>query len=162
LLSGLEALLEMGADRVDIFSDSQLVVQQIKGEMQCMDGTLNEYREKCLEMLSNVEERNISYVSREKNVIANMLAQQALGYDVREGKFEVKTTPGTSSIMAQEIRNGVDHNTKLGKVDGRVRLMDRIKAQILQTMQQTMANIQQAQGHQPAPQPQQRDKLGEF
>jgi hypothetical protein len=33
---------------------------------------------------------------------------------------------------------------------------------MLQTMQQTMANMQQAQGHQPAPQPQPRDKLGEF
>jgi hypothetical protein len=29
-----------------------------------------------------------------------------------------------------------------------------IQAQMLQTMQQTMANMQQAQGHQPAPQPQ--------
>jgi hypothetical protein len=29
-------------------------------------------------------------------------------------------------------------------------------------MQQTMANMQQAQGHQPALQPQPRDKLGEF
>jgi hypothetical protein len=29
-------------------------------------------------------------------------------------------------------------------------------------MQRTMANMQQAQGHQPAPQPQPRDKLGEF
>jgi hypothetical protein len=37
-----------------------------------------------------------------------------------------------------------------------------MQAQMLQTMQQTMANMQQAQGHQPAPQPQQRDKLGEF
>jgi hypothetical protein len=37
-----------------------------------------------------------------------------------------------------------------------------MQAQMLQTMQQTMANIQQAQGHQPAPQPQPRDKLGEF
>jgi hypothetical protein len=34
--------------------------------------------------------------------------------------------------------------------------------QMLQTMQQTMANMQQAQGHQPAPQPQQHNKLGEF
>jgi hypothetical protein len=34
--------------------------------------------------------------------------------------------------------------------------------QMLQTMQQTMANMQQAQGHQPALQPQQRAKLGEF
>jgi hypothetical protein len=37
-----------------------------------------------------------------------------------------------------------------------------MQAQMLQTMQQTMANMQQAQGHQPAPQPQQHDKLGEF
>jgi hypothetical protein len=37
-----------------------------------------------------------------------------------------------------------------------------IQAQMLQTMQQTMANMQQAQRHQPAPQPQQRDKLREF
>jgi hypothetical protein len=35
-------------------------------------------------------------------------------------------------------------------------------AQMLQTMQQTMANMQQSQGNQPAPQPQPRDKLGEF
>jgi hypothetical protein len=37
-----------------------------------------------------------------------------------------------------------------------------MQAQMLQTIQQTMANMQQAQGHQPAPQPQPRDKLGEF
>jgi hypothetical protein len=37
-----------------------------------------------------------------------------------------------------------------------------MQALMLQTMQQTMANMQQAQGHQPAPQPQHRDKLGEF
>jgi hypothetical protein len=29
-----------------------------------------------------------------------------------------------------------------------------MQAQMLQTMQQTMANMQQAKGHQPAPQPQ--------
>jgi hypothetical protein len=33
---------------------------------------------------------------------------------------------------------------------------------MLQTMQQTMVNMQQAQGQQPAPQPQQRDEHGEF
>jgi hypothetical protein len=37
-----------------------------------------------------------------------------------------------------------------------------MQAKMLQTMQQTMANMQQAQGYQPAPQPQQHDKLGEF
>jgi hypothetical protein len=37
-----------------------------------------------------------------------------------------------------------------------------MQSQILQTMQQTMANMQQAQGHQPVPQPQPHDKLGDF
>jgi hypothetical protein len=37
-----------------------------------------------------------------------------------------------------------------------------MQAQMLQTMQQTMANMEQAQGYQPVPQPQPRDKLGEF
>jgi hypothetical protein len=37
-----------------------------------------------------------------------------------------------------------------------------MQAQMLQNMQHTMANMHQVQGHQPAPQPQQRDKLGEF
>jgi hypothetical protein len=37
-----------------------------------------------------------------------------------------------------------------------------MQAQMMQTMQLTMVNMQQAQGHQPTPQPQQHDKLGEF
>jgi hypothetical protein len=37
-----------------------------------------------------------------------------------------------------------------------------MQAQMLQTMQQTMANIQQAPQYQPVPQQQPRDKLGEF
>jgi hypothetical protein len=37
-----------------------------------------------------------------------------------------------------------------------------MQAQMLQTMQQTIANMQQVQGHQPTPQPQQRDKLREL
>jgi hypothetical protein len=37
-----------------------------------------------------------------------------------------------------------------------------MQAQMLQTMQQTMANMHQGQGHQQAPQPHPHDKLGEF
>jgi hypothetical protein len=37
-----------------------------------------------------------------------------------------------------------------------------MQAQMLQTMQQTMANMQHAPQYQSVPQPQQHDKLGEF
>jgi hypothetical protein len=43
LISSLEVLLDMGVDKVDIYGDSQLVVQQIRGESQCMDETLSRY-----------------------------------------------------------------------------------------------------------------------
>jgi hypothetical protein len=37
-----------------------------------------------------------------------------------------------------------------------------MQAQMLQNMQQTIVTMQNAQGHQPTPQPQAQDKLGEF
>jgi hypothetical protein len=45
LLFGLELLNCMGVKHVNAFGDSQLVVQQILEEYQCLDGTLNSYLE---------------------------------------------------------------------------------------------------------------------
>jgi hypothetical protein len=47
LLFGLELLNCMGVKHVRAFGDSQLVVQQILEEYQCLDVTLNSYLEKC-------------------------------------------------------------------------------------------------------------------
>jgi ribonuclease HI len=47
LLFGLELLNYMGVTHVKIFGDSQLVVQQILGEFQCLDGMLNDCLERC-------------------------------------------------------------------------------------------------------------------
>jgi hypothetical protein len=46
LLFGLELLDYMGVKHVREFGDSQLVVQQILEEYQCLDHTLNSYLEK--------------------------------------------------------------------------------------------------------------------
>jgi hypothetical protein len=51
LLSGLELLINMGARKVEVFSDSQLVIQQINGSNQCLDGVLNEYKEECTKVM---------------------------------------------------------------------------------------------------------------
>jgi hypothetical protein len=127
LLNRLEILLDLGLDRAEIFSDSQLVVHQMKGEMQCMDGTLNEYRERCLEMMGHLKEVHISHVSRKENAIANMLAQQASGYCVEDGKFEVRVAPRVGNAMVHEIENEVDNDIKAGRVDWRTELMEYIK-----------------------------------
>jgi ribonuclease HI len=44
-LYNLEYLKDMGVKDVNLFCDSKLVVQQMRGENQCLDGTLNAYRD---------------------------------------------------------------------------------------------------------------------
>jgi ribonuclease HI len=68
LLSGLGVLADMEAWNVMIFGDSKLVVQQVTGGNQCLDGTLNMYREKCLEILEELDSYRIVHVSRDNNV----------------------------------------------------------------------------------------------
>jgi ribonuclease HI len=41
LLHGLEFLRDLEERDVDMFGDSNLIVQQIKGDSQCLDGVLN-------------------------------------------------------------------------------------------------------------------------
>jgi hypothetical protein len=41
LLHGLEYLRDLGARDVDVFGDSNLIMQQIRGDSQCLDGVLN-------------------------------------------------------------------------------------------------------------------------
>jgi ribonuclease HI len=100
LLIGLELLTDMGAKNVEIFGDSKLVVQQVNDESQCFDGTLNEYREKCLGILSRLKKFSVGHIPRGSNVRANTLAQQASGYDVRRGKFQVRQRSTMGTVLA--------------------------------------------------------------
>jgi ribonuclease HI len=47
LLYGLEYLIRMGVKDVEAYGDSLLVVNQVKGKNQCLDGILNSYKDKC-------------------------------------------------------------------------------------------------------------------
>jgi ribonuclease HI len=74
-LHGLEYLRDLGARDVDVFGDSNLIVQQIRGESQCLDGVLNSYRERCLDIVKLFDMFSIKYIPREENSKANRLAQ---------------------------------------------------------------------------------------
>jgi hypothetical protein len=89
LLHRLEYLKDMGVRDVDAFGDSQLVVQQVRRESQCLDGILNSYCEQCLDMIKTLDTFSIKHIPREENRKANLLAQQASGYMVMRGVFSV-------------------------------------------------------------------------
>jgi hypothetical protein len=65
----------------------------------------------------------------------------------------------TRNRGANENNNNKHTNPPLPPTLEQVLIM---QAQMLQTMQQTMVNMQQAQGQYQAPQLPQRDRLGEF
>jgi hypothetical protein len=90
----------MGVTVVEALGDSKLVVQQINGESQCLDETLNCYRDKCLDIIKTLEVFHISHISREENRKANELAQQAFGYEIKRGLLIVEERP---TIMLEYV-----------------------------------------------------------
>src|SRR6185312_11824169 len=90
LLFGLEILQSMGVKHAEVFGDSLLVVQQVSKVCQCYNGSLNTYLDKCLEIISSFDEFVIRHLPREENGQANALAQQASGYNIRKGKFNIR------------------------------------------------------------------------
>jgi ribonuclease HI len=86
-LHGLEYLRDLGARYVDVFGDSNLIVQQIRGDSQCLDGVLNSYRDRCLDIIKLFDMFSIKRIHREKNSRSHRLVQQALGYVVTQGVF---------------------------------------------------------------------------
>jgi ribonuclease HI len=93
LLFGLQCLVDMGVKDIDAFGDSLLVVQQVKGEFQCLDGLLNSYLDRCLDIIKSLDTFTIFHIPREENSRANSLAQQASGYHINRGRFFILEKP---------------------------------------------------------------------
>jgi ribonuclease HI len=74
ILLGLQILSSMGIKLVEAFGDSLLVVQKIVGTFQCLDGSLNAYLEKCLEIIALFDDFTVQHVSRNENTVVNDLA----------------------------------------------------------------------------------------
>jgi hypothetical protein len=65
----------MKVRHVKAFGDSLLVVQQVLGECQCLEGSLNAYLNKCLDVIKlNFDEFCIHHIPRHENHRANNLA----------------------------------------------------------------------------------------
>jgi hypothetical protein len=74
---------------VNMFGDSNLIVQQIRWDSQCLDGVPNSYRDRCLDIFKLFHTFSIKHIPREENSRANRLAQQTSGYVVTQGVFWV-------------------------------------------------------------------------
>ena len=78
LLKGLEAAKNSGADSIEVFSDSKLMVKQINGEYRVKSDNLKTVYNKCADLLSGFDDWNIRHISREKNTHADRLVNRAM------------------------------------------------------------------------------------
>ena len=73
VLFGLEILQSLGVKHVEAFGYSLLIVQQVPGKYQCLDGSLNAYLDKCLDFIATLNEFAIHHIYSHENSRANVL-----------------------------------------------------------------------------------------
>jgi ribonuclease HI len=98
ILLGLQILSSMSVKHVEAFGDSLLVVQQIAGVFQCLDGSLNAYLDKCLEIIALFDDFTMQHASMDENAVVNNLAQQASDFQSNRGKFSFLKKTGCSDL----------------------------------------------------------------
>ncbi|MGB9822087.1 ribonuclease HI family protein [Thermodesulfovibrio sp.] len=77
LIRGLQEALNQKAEEIEIFSDSELLVRQIKGVYKVRNKNLIPLYEKVRELLSRFKKYQISHIYREENSLADKLAKEA-------------------------------------------------------------------------------------
>ncbi|MGD9125218.1 MAG: ribonuclease HI family protein [Desulfarculaceae bacterium] len=86
LLLGLEGARKLGADRLKIRLDSQLLVRQLNGQYRVKSPGLKPLYEKALRLLRDFAEVDIIHVKRNLNTEADALANQAIDEAVARGE----------------------------------------------------------------------------
>ncbi|KAK1629591.1 hypothetical protein QYE76_003906 [Lolium multiflorum] len=92
ICKGMELLLDAGAEAVEIFGDSKLVISQLTEEYKCESESLFPLWMQCRELMAQFRYINFHWIPRTQNTEANDLAQTASGYKdvVEEADFQVQ------------------------------------------------------------------------
>ncbi|XP_075499210.1 uncharacterized protein LOC142537591 [Primulina tabacum] len=105
VLAGLRAAINVGATRVLIFSDSQLVAQQMKGMYDVKDEKLIEYAREVNRIREKFTEITFEQIPRKENEKADTLAKMAgtmESWKNRDVVFQIELTPHTSSPVVEQ------------------------------------------------------------
>ena len=78
LIEGLNAAAEWKPDRVEVFLDSKLVVEQVRGSYRVKNAALTTLHARATKLMGQLGEVSISHVAREKNKGADALANRAI------------------------------------------------------------------------------------
>jgi ribonuclease HI len=78
LLLGIERAAALGAKRLELVGDSELIVRQVKGEYKVKDAALRELHSEVMRSLEPFERWSIRHVRREDNAAADRIVNEVL------------------------------------------------------------------------------------
>ena len=78
VIAALEEAIKMGATRVELKADSELVVEQLNGRYKVKKATLRPLYQKVVRLIGALEAFTITHIPREQNREADRLANKAL------------------------------------------------------------------------------------
>ncbi|XP_056688541.1 uncharacterized protein [Spinacia oleracea] len=108
LIAGMTLAGELGASGLNIFSDSQLIVNQINGDYEAKDLKMTLYLEKEKKLTSKFKPFSIKQVPRDLNTQADALAN--LGSALRKSSF---STIPLVHLLSPAIEKDIPHNASL-------------------------------------------------
>jgi ribonuclease HI len=78
LVAGLRHAVEVGVDELEVVSDSELLVKQMRGEYRVKNQALRELFREASALAQQLEKIRYSHVRREHNELADRLVNEAL------------------------------------------------------------------------------------
>src|SRR5256885_10738126 len=87
LLDGLKGAKDWNPDRIEVYLDSKLVVEQMNGRYRIKGPELIPLHQKATELLREFHQVEVAHVERAKNQGADFLANKAIDAKVPKKKF---------------------------------------------------------------------------
>ena len=126
LACALQKAKSLGAEALKIFSDSELMVKQLNGDYKVKNDSIRQLFKQCLDILSEFQSWQISYIPRTENKLADKLVNRAID---TTGDIEQKS----DSPRCDRVATGKTKHLRLGiLISGSGRTMINILEQIKQ------------------------------
>jgi ribonuclease HI len=106
LLAALTYALQNGSTSLNVFSDSELMVKQIKGQYKVNNLALKELHGKARGMINRLDSFTITHVLREKNRDADRLANQAMDRGMKRSP-DAASQPAVPREVDGFVRDGM-------------------------------------------------------
>lgn len=109
LLRGLEAAVDMGAQDVEFYMDSKLVVEQMNGRWKIKHPDMRELALKARKLIDSLESFQLEWVPRAKNKVADKLSNDAM---------DAAATGHAPGIVGGEKGDAAAHKDKAQRESG--------------------------------------------